>query len=630
MFSLRFAPSFARQRDALLAQATVPPVPIPLCVDERLTAIAHGDSARTPPAAAWPLWRDSLRPLRPLLLRSSALALLASACTAVSALAAMQILTPGQTLGQLWTLALAFYVMNCAAQVATYWSGRARIWISMGIEAHLVGVISRKLLRLSATAAARQSSGNLKTLITADVRNVGQFVDNAVRNLIPAMIALAVVGPLIVRFSGRPGALGLLVMASGIPIALGLNVINARLEARSKGALDRLTTLVGEWVKNIRLIRYLSWDEAFQRDVAQGTRGFLTVSVVQHALACLIYGLSISWWMVSATGVVVLSRALGDPLDLRGFFGSLWLLTFMAGYFTGIPNTIRLYGNAAPSVTRIARLLAEEEQAHLLRPGEPISADATPTHLIFDSVSYQHPGGKTTVQDCSFEISLDRQLAIIGEVGAGKTTLLQLLCGEIPPTSGRILVRFDTGEVRDLWTEPAHERYRQQLAYVPQEPFVSSDLLHRNISLSGHALHDEGEADIAAAAYWAELEAELDALPGGLSQEIGEGGVNLSGGQRQRLNLARAFYSQRPYMVLDDTMSAVDVATEVTLMDRLVSRELGFVLVTHRTGELLRVQDVFVMRQGQVVERGVPRDLAADPDSHLSRVLRAYEHEAES
>ncbi|MFN7915165.1 MAG: ABC transporter ATP-binding protein [Vicinamibacterales bacterium] len=626
MFELKFAPTFARQRAALLAQATVPPVAIPPVVEARLSAIAHGDGTRTPATGAWPLWRDALRPLRALLARSAALALLAAACTSVSTLAAMQILEPGHTLGYLWGLALVFFAMNCLAQVGTFWGGRVRIWISMGIEAHLVGLISRKLLRLSTTAAARQSSGNLKTLITADVRNVGQFVDNAVRNLIPAVVSLAVIGPLVVRFSGRPGALGLLVMASGIPIALALNVINARLEMRSKEALDRLTTLVGEWVKNIRLIRYLSWDDAFQRDVAVGTRGFLTVSVVQHALACLIYGLSISWWMVSATGVVVLSRVLGDPLDLRAFLGSLWLLTFMAGFFTGIPNTIRLYGNAAPSVRRIARLLAEEEQADLLRPGEPLAADATPTHLVFEAVSYQYPGGKAAVQDCSLEIALDRQLAIIGEVGAGKTTLLRLLCGEIPPSSGRILVRFSTGDERDLWTEPAHDRYRQQLAYVPQEPFVSSDLLHMNITLSGHALH-EREDDIAAAAYWAELEADLQALPDGLSQEIGEGGVNLSGGQRQRVNLARAFYSQRPCMVLDDTMSAVDVVTEAALMDRLLSRGRGFVLVTHRTGELLRLQDVVVMKNGRIVERGAPVDLASDPDSHLTRVLRAYEQE---
>ena len=81
-------------------------------------------------------------------------------------------------------------------------------------------------------------------------------------------------------------------------------------------------------------------------------------------------------------------------------------------------------------------------------------------------------------------------------------------------------------------------------------------------------------------------------------------------------------------MVLDDTMSAVDTKTETILMDRLVARKGGFLLVTHRTGELLQVEDVIVMKGGRIVERGDPKILSQDPDSQLTRVLRAYESEA--
>src|SRR5678816_4534214 len=119
-----------------------------------------------------------------------------------------------------------------------------------------------------------------------------------------------------------------------IPVSVGLNEICSRYQSKSQAELDKLTALAGEWVRNIRLIRYLSWEDAFQRDVSARLRQFMTVSVIQHVLNCLIYGLSISWWMVSATGVVVIARWLNEPLDLAGFFGSLWLLTFMAGYFT--------------------------------------------------------------------------------------------------------------------------------------------------------------------------------------------------------------------------------------------------------------------------------------------------------
>jgi len=624
MFRLKFAPTFSRQRDALLAETSIPPIAIPQSVEESLAGFRSVERAGA--SGRWTLWLETIRIVRPLLYKAALISLLASSCAAGSTLAAMQILKTGQNLQSMWIFSLIFFAMNLAAQIGIYHSGRLRCWVGMGAEAHLVARIAQKLLHLSAAAAARQSSGNLKTLITSDVRNVAQFLDNAVRNLIPAITSLVVIGPLLVHFAGRPGLFGLIVMLMVVPISVGLNAICALYQMKSQAELDNLTALAGEWVRNIRLIRYLSWDDAFQRDVSMKLRQFMTVSVIQHVLNCLIYGLSISWWMVSATGVVVISRWLNYPLDLTGFFGSLWLLTFMAGYFTHLPNTIRLYGLAAPSIQRIVRLLSEPEQADFLKPGDPLPANAIPATLTFENVRFLYPDGKLAIDGLLLDLHLDRQTAIIGEIGCGKTTLLKLVCGEFPPEAGRILVHFNNGEVRDLWTRPAYKRLREHLAYVPQEPFVSSDLFHSNITLSRAG--DEREADVAAAAYWAELEADLSELPDGLSQEIGESGVNLSGGQRQRLNLARAFYSGRAFMVLDDTMSAVDTKTETILMNRLIARDGGFVLVTHRTGELLQVEDVIVMKDGGIVERGDPKTLARDPDSQLSRVLRAYEKEA--
>jgi ATP-binding cassette, subfamily B, multidrug efflux pump len=625
MFRLKFAPTFSRQRLALLAETAVPRLAIPQSVEECLAGFRTSRPPSQPLARSgrWLLWMETIRVVRPLLVRASFLSLLSSGCAAGSTLAAMQILKTGQSLQSMWVYSLLFFAMNLSAQIAIYNSGRLRCWVGLGSEAHLVGRISHKLLQLSSAAASRQSSGNLKTLITSDVRNVGQFLDNAVRNFIPALTSLAVIGPLLVYFSGRPGLFGLFVMTLVIPVSIGLNEICSRYQAKSQAELDKLTALAGEWVRNIRLIRYLSWDESFQQDVAARLRRFMTVSVIQHVLNCLIYGLSISWWMVSATGVVLISRWMNYPLDLAGFFGSLWLLTFMAGFFTHLPNTIRLYGLAKPSIRRIDRLLSEPEQSDFLKPGEPVSPDAVPVKVTFENVSFRYPEGKLAIENLSMDLILGRQSAVIGEIGSGKTTLLKLLCGEFPPDSGRILIHFNNGATHDFWTRPAYPLLRKHLAYVPQEAFVSSDLFQMNITLSAEA--NNRQEDIAAAAYWAELEADLSELPSGLSQEIGESGVNLSGGQRQRLNLARAFYSRRDFMVLDDTMSAVDTKTETILMDRLVALEGGFILVTHRTGELLQVEDVIVMKDGRIVERGDPKQLARDPDSQLSRVLRAYE-----
>jgi ABC-type multidrug transport system fused ATPase/permease subunit len=625
MFRLKFLPTFALQKNALLKESDTPVLDVPPSVEQCLAGF-H-DAAPVRGFTKWTLWRDSIRSIQELLIKASLISVASSTCAAASTLAAMQILKTGQDLRSMWIFSLVFFAMSCTSQAVIVFTSRLRTWVGLGAEAFLVGLISKKLLRLSSVAAARQSSGNLKTLITSDVRNVGQFLDNAARNFIPAMAALAVIGPLLVYFSGRAGLFGLLVMTAVLPISLGLNAISTHYRIKSQTEIDKLTSLAGEWVRNVRLIRYLSWDAVFQHDVSVRLRRYLSIYVIQHLMSCLIYGLSGSWWMVSALGVIVIARALNYPLDLMAFFGSLWLLTFMAGYFAHLPNTIRLYGLAAPSISRIVRLLQEEEQSDYWKPDGAGKIQGIPSKVIFENVTFQYPDGKTAVRNLSLEITIERQFAIVGEIGCGKTTFLKLLCGEFPPSQGIIRVQFDNGDCRDLWTQTAYEAYRKHLAYVPQEAFVSSDLFHINISLSDHAEDNRGE-DVSAAAYWAELEADLAAFPDGLTQEIGEGGVNLSGGQRQRLNLARAFFSRRLYMVLDDTMSAVDTRTEATLMERLVGRGKGFVLVTHRTGELMRIGEVIVMKDGAIVEQGNPKALAVNSDSHFARVLRAYESEA--
>jgi ATP-binding cassette subfamily B protein len=620
MFQPRFLPDFARQKQALLREHAPPQLAMPDAVARTLSSFAL--AADPVPAGAWQLWAAILRAVKPMIYRAALLSFASSVCSAAATLMAMVILQAQATLQTLWLFALLYFACGFLAQFAIFRSGRLRCWVSLGAESHLVRLISAKLLSLSALAAARQTSGNLKVLVTSDVRHISQFIDSSIRSLLPSLTALLVVAPVIIYLAGLAGVFGLFIMALAIPVSLVLNDINTRFQKRSQAELDSLTTLAGEWVKNVRLIRYLSWDSAFRRDVSLSLRKFMTIAVRQHFLACLIYGLSTGWWMISISGVVLSAWFLNVPLDLVAFFGALWLLTFLSGWFTHLPNIIRLYGLAAASMQRVARLLAEPDQASHLKPAAAsLPGRAAPETIIFDDVTFRYASGKVSVDGVSLEVPLDRQLGIIGEIGSGKTTLLRLLCGELPPTEGRILVRFADGEIRDLWTAPTYDLLRSQLAYVPQEPFISSDLFHTNITLS----EDSESQDVLTAAYWAELEQDLSVLPRGLSEEIGESGINLSGGQRQRVNLARAFHSRRRTMVLDDTLSAVDTRTEAALMDRLITRGKGFVLVTHRTGELERLEEVVVMRAGRIVEQGDPRILAAQPHSHLTRVLRAYQ-----
>jgi ABC-type multidrug transport system fused ATPase/permease subunit len=669
MFRLRFFPNFRTQRKAFLSETAFEIDAFPATVAECLESIGESPekgerierniSSRT-------LWWRSIAKQKRLLYRGAAFALMGSLCASVSTFLGMRILDSGESFRVLAGVAALYFGMNFLAQCGNYQSARIRAWVSLGAEAYLAGLISKKILRLSPLAAARQSSGNLKVLITSDTKNVGDFLLNAVRNLVPTLVALCVITPLLIHFTGWAGVIGLGVMLLILPISLAMNRYNQVLQDRRQKDLDAMTSLVGEWVKNIRLVRYLSWENAFRDDVSKQVRVYSRSSVLQHLMSCLIFGMSSGWWMVSVAGVVLGSAYFSGSLELSAFFGSLWLLTFIAGYLTHLPNTIRLFGQANPSMKRIASFLSEPEisdsflppgqstaappsvaecavtpspQSVAERTGTPspqsaaecavtpsrhlhlVSPKDRPRRLIFESVSFAYEAGAAAIWDLDLVIDLREKLGIVGEIGGGKTTFLRLLCGEFAPTRGMIFVEFEDGYRAPLWREDVHARLRKEIAFVPQEPFVSNDPISSNIALGS----DVDDPRVIEAIYFAELEADVATFPLGIHEEIGESGVNLSGGQKQRLNLARAIYSKRPYLVLDDILSAVDGKTEAQLMHRLRDQDGGFILVTHRTRELSHVDRVIVMKQGRVIEDGTPKALSDDPGSHYSKVLSAYD-----
>jgi len=161
---------------------------------------------------------------------------------------------------------------------------------------------------------------------------------------------------------------------------------------------------------------------------------------------------------------------------------------------------------------------------------------------------------------------------------------------------------------------------------MPQEAYLSNASLAVNIALAT----DEPDADVMQALRMAELEADIGHWESGLHEEVGETGVNLSGGQKQRVNLARALYSGRPYLVLDDPLSAVDIDTEAGLMQSLRTVPEGFILCSHRLNELKKTHRLLVLDEGHIIEDGDPKVLMDDPDSEFNQHLNAGDFELEN
>ena len=220
------------------------------------------------------------------------------------------------------------------------------------------------------------------------------------------------------------------------------------------------------------------------------------------------------------------------------------------------------------------------------------------------SLSFRYPGAEQdALRDVSFSLEPGQKLGLLGPVGSGKSTLLALLLRFYDPPRGTLFL--DGHDVLDL----APQAVRRLFAYAPQEPFLFSDTLLDNIRFGCES--DRDEAQVLRAVEQAALDQDLPQLAEGLQTVVGERGVTLSGGQRQRVSLARALLSERPALLLDDTLSAVDPHTERRIVRGIAAARTGrtTVVAGHRVSAIADADLVLVLEGGTITERGRHQEL---------------------
>ncbi|MBB5203468.1 ATP-binding cassette subfamily B protein/ATP-binding cassette subfamily C protein/ATP-binding cassette subfamily B multidrug efflux pump [Inhella inkyongensis] len=221
-------------------------------------------------------------------------------------------------------------------------------------------------------------------------------------------------------------------------------------------------------------------------------------------------------------------------------------------------------------------------------------------HFAYDPAS-------PVLRGLDVELRPGQMLAVVGPTGSGKSTLLRLLLRQWEPDSGQIEL---DGAPLPEWQRSA---LAEALAWVPQEPFLFSASVAENIAL---ARATATPAEVEAAAQAAALHGDLLRLPQGYATTVGEKGVSLSGGQRQRVAIARALLSEAKLTLLDDALSAVDTGTETQILQALRERrsqrpECALVVVTHRLSAAVDADEIIVLREGRISERGRHAELLA-------------------
>ena len=248
---------------------------------------------------------------------------------------------------------------------------------------------------------------------------------------------------------------------------------------------------------------------------------------------------------------------------------------------------------------------------------ENLSGHSAPVEgaIEFDNVTFKFHGN-TVLENISFRVEPGQTVAIVGQTGSGKSTLSQLVSRTYDVDEGRVLI--DGVDVRD-WNL---DRLRSQMGKIEQDIFLFSRSVAENIAF---AVADASQAEIEGAAKEAQAHDFILTFNEGYDSEIGERGVTLSGGQRQRLALARAFLRQPRILILDDSTSAIDSATEDEIQKAMRRAQEGrtTILITHRLSQIRWADRIIVLEQGRVIANGSHEELLASSD-HYRRIFARY------
>jgi ATP-binding cassette subfamily B protein len=221
------------------------------------------------------------------------------------------------------------------------------------------------------------------------------------------------------------------------------------------------------------------------------------------------------------------------------------------------------------------------------------------------------------LKDVSFTAQPGETIALVGQTGSGKTTLTRLINRIFDADSGRVMV--DGVDVRD-WSL---ESLRSQISTIEQDVFLFSRSLADNIRFG---CADASQEALEEAAREAQAEEFINSFSDGYDTEVGERGVTLSGGQRQRVAIARAFLTDPRILILDDSTSAIDSATEDQIqraMRRISSQRTTFI-ITHRLSQIRWADRILVLRRGELVAQGTHEELMADC-SDYQRIFARYD-----
>jgi ATP-binding cassette subfamily B multidrug efflux pump len=536
---------------------------------------------------------------------------------AIDELTAKHVAAPGLIKYCLLILGAAFFIFLFRMSWRRLIFGQGR-----RIEEALRNRIFEHLLRLSQSYYHRTSIGDLMAHATNDMEAVRMALGMGLVSLMDSLV----MGSAAIAFMAYINLKLTLISLWPMPLAAFLTqrlskLLHQRFEM-VQGTFSQIMEKVRESLVGIMVVKAYTLEEREEKNLARFSLKYQDQNIGLARVTSTLFPLSIFLTNLSLAVVIWIGgkQVLTKEITAGDFVAFISYLGLLSWPVTALGWGINLIKRGAVSLERIERILEERPEIADL-PGLTTPALHRPSVQVKDLTFSYSQGGQPVLDGISLEFSPGRTYIVTGKTGSGKTTLAMLMVRLLEPSYGSIHL-----DGYDIHSIPLSE-LRKSVSLIPQEPFLFSDTIRANLILARPGADEEvlREALQAAAFY-----DEIQTFPQGLDTVVGEKGVLLSGGQKQRLSLARALLINPEILILDNTLSSVDLNTERSIQETLRRFREGriTILISHRLVGWEGVDAIFFLEEGKLVEWG-NHDQLIRKEGHYARLYRYQRLETE-
>src|SRR5882724_3001220 len=447
-------------------------------------------------------------------------------------------------------------------------------------------------------------TGTLVSRIMTDVEGVRNLLGTGLVDLVGGLLTSGIA--MVVLFRISP-IMTLLAFSFLLCFAIALNKAFTTIRPifRQRGKINaEVTGRLAESLGGVRVIKGYHAEEREEAVFAGGVRRLLD-NVMKTLTATSVMSLSASLLMGVVGAIIMYMGAhqiIAGTLTIGSFFTYTLFLGFLVAPIVQIVNIGTQITEALAGLERTQEILHERPEDQ--DPKRTATLDDIYGKVEFEHVNFSYDGSRTVLHDVNFRAEPGTVTALVGSSGSGKSTIIGLISAFYVPTEGRVLVdRVDLSTVR-------LDSYRTRLGVVLQESFLFDGSIGENVAFSRP---QSSEEEIMRACHIARVDEFAESFPEKYDTIVGERGVKLSGGQRQRISIARAILAEPRILILDEATSSLDSESEEMIqhgLSYLMQGRTTFV-IAHRLSTIRRADQILVVEQGQIVERGTHDELYA-------------------